>query len=806
MSRYCGASDSGGTLRAAERWRRVALEADGSVFTDTSLWTAKNIDSLHEYFVENLDWGEGGFIEKLKSQLDGSPPETARLAAEMLWAMRLCPGNIKASTKRDQALEIWSWSGSRLPSQNEWLQDDVLQGVGSAGTAFNTNLWRELVFMVRLMREFKALSGPDKAELLGDGWKLAEWLEQIPECDVRQVRHMLLFMLFPDDFERIFGGNDRKRILVAFTGTSMKEAKKLSAVEIDAKLAEIRESQEEQDPDTQLDFYEDPLHAQWIVAGPEQIKSITHDHVLAAISDIDRDDIPDEAQSTFYDLVQNGRRYPPKLVVSLAAKHATGQELYRSLFAGGEKSVAFRHLRKLGFKIEPKRLLADSLESFIRQADDGADLAYSGYMKRYRDLSVRVSFGKGNFAKVPWVSFTGFGQTTQHGIYPVVLYYKSAGVLVLAYGISETHLPERSWNLPPSTPTVASYLSREFSFKPERYGASFVWRAYKVDEDLDLDAVASEIDGLIERFIQQMEEGPEPDETEPIKYEVEDALEELFLLREHFESMIRLLRSKKNVILQGPPGVGKTFVCKRLAYAAIGAKDDDRVVTVQFHQTYSYEDFVQGYRPSDDGFSLRDGVFHQFCTKASEDPSRDYVFIIDEINRGNLSKIFGELLMLMEGDKRGPEWAVPLTYGEGPDDRFFVPENLFIIGLMNTADRSLAMVDYALRRRFGFIDVLPGFETEQFRTFLLERGGQESFVDQIIDRLASLNVKIASDTANLGPGYRIGHSFFSVFQDGEKPDVNWYERVVRSEIGPLLREYWFDDSARAAGLVEELLL
>ena len=227
---------------------------------------------------------------------------------------------------------------------------------------------------------------------------------------------------------------------------------------------------------------------------------------------------------------------------------------------------------------------------------------------------------------------------------------------------------------------------------------------------------------------------------------------------------------------------------------------------VQFHAAYSYEDFVQGYRPSGTGFNLKDGIFYSFCKKASSDPDNIYVFIIDEINRGNLSKVFGELMMLIEADKRGPEWAIPLAYGDGLKDTFYVPENLHLIGLMNTADRSLAMVDYALRRRFGFVDLMPAYETLEFRDYLVNRGADVGLVEKIIKIMSVINDKIAKDTTNLGPGYCIGHSFFCNTPLGGVPDNEWFKQVINNEITPLLREYWFDDQSQVDSLVRNILL
>lgn len=283
----------------------------------------------------------------------------------------------------------------------------------------------------------------------------------------------------------------------------------------------------------------------------------------------------------------------------------------------------------------------------------------------------------------------------------------------------------------------------------------------------------------------------------PPPYTREQALEDLFMSEADFDRMLALLRRKKNLVLQGPPGVGKTFVARRLAYVLMGTKDEQRAPVVQFHQSYSYEDFIQGYRPDGSGgFQLRSGTFHTLCRQAQRDPGRDYFLVIDEINRGNLSKVFGELMMLIEADKRGPSFAVHLTYSEGVDDTFHVPENLHLIGTMNTADRSLAMVDYALRRRFAFVDLRPEFNSSRFKLTLEARGCPLPLVERIIGRMNTLNATIQEDARNLGRGYCIGHSFFCAGH-GVVPDENWYREVVEFEIEPLLREYWVDVEEKA---------
>lgn len=297
-------------------------------------------------------------------------------------------------------------------------------------------------------------------------------------------------------------------------------------------------------------------------------------------------------------------------------------------------------------------------------------------------------------------------------------------------------------------------------------------------------------------------------ETEALPYSIDDVLASgAFMTRDYLVSILNTLKEKKAIIVQGAPGVGKTFIARKLAFALMEEQDNERVRMVQFHQSYSYDDFVRGYRPMEGQagtFGLQNGIFFDFCERARQDPDREYVFIIDEINRGNLSQIFGELLMLIEADKRGKEFAVPLIYKKPDEPDFYVPNNLYLIGLMNLADRSLAMVDYALRRRFSFITLEPQFSSPVFRKWLEDRSMASHLIDLIINKMSELN-QIIRDDKLLGENYQIGHSYFcpkgSNFED---LTIDWFNNIVDKDILPLLKEYWFDNNTRVDDMERKL--
>ena len=287
-------------------------------------------------------------------------------------------------------------------------------------------------------------------------------------------------------------------------------------------------------------------------------------------------------------------------------------------------------------------------------------------------------------------------------------------------------------------------------------------------------------------------------------YSRAEALAELFMSETELEAALAGLQRRRNLLLQGPPGTGKTFLARRLAWLLLGARDESRIELVQFHPSYGYEDFMLGFRPDAQGrFHLVPGVLPLLCQRAAADPGRPYFLLIDEVNRGNVSRIFGELLLLLEADKRGPAHALRLPYAPAGAPRFFVPDNLYVIGTLNLADRSLSPLDYALRRRFAFVALEPQFGAP-LQQLLAARQVPAALIEQLCTRMAALNYTIADDP-ELGPDFAIGHSYFCQPPTSPAEVPAWLRLVFEQEIGPLLADYWREQPATAAAQLRKLL-
>ena len=529
-------------LDAAQHWKEVALLSDGAVFAQEPVWTLPYLQELKKYLIDNPDEGKDkDFISKLEKQLVPSKPEVKQLAAEMLWVMYLCPDDITAGTKRKNINRVWKWSKMSFPEDSNWVADNVLAGAGSFGQG-RTSIWYDLKFFILMMIDFKNPDKPEHVELLSDGWKFGEWLQKIPKCNQRPLRTMIMFLLFPDYVERIWAGTHRREIVEKFTKKSNAEMNKMSALEIDRVLLDIRQNKEKEYGTEDLDFYEPPLSRLWQEPknGPEP-----------------------EA---------DGQPPPPPMNQILFGPPGTG----------------------------------------------------------------------------------------------------------------------KTWNT--------------------------VYHALAIIEGKAL--------AVIER------EGRE---------DVKGRFDEL--------------------------------------------KEQGQIEMVTFHQNFAYEDFIEGIRPvlDDEGgnveYELSAGVFKRIADRADKNEDQNYVLIIDEINRGNIAKIFGELITLIEPSKRiggEDEATVTLSYSKEP---FGIPDNLYLIGTMNTADRSIALLDTALRRRFEFVEMMPNSNHECISTDIEGVDCQEL--------LATMNDRIRF---LFDREHQIGHTYFI-----NVDSLDDLEKAFKTQIIPLLQEYFYDN-------------
>jgi MoxR-like ATPase len=802
--------------KSANKWKLECLIEDGSLlWPGEKIWTLENLKRLKHAYVDHPDFSKTSFEEKLEKQLYGQGKDIYKLFCECLFVYYLFPSNIKFKTKIKKLSTITSWENEAIDEQLEIFQG-LDSGIGNPGTSYSTRKPDEITYLCLLGLSIKELSVKGRREILTDSEQTQTLLDQMRK-DVKskykinvQMRHVLLHLLFPEKYERIASSAQKREILQSF-----KEFLPEEKVQVDQGLLMIREKLEEQYAGKRIDFYRSPVKNLW--KGEEEVTPPVEEdsryYWLTANPSIWTVDNIKDGGDVFYtaynekgnkrrifsafESAQPGDRilfyesHPNKCIV---AEGEVTKGLHTEVHEGFDspvEGVSFRYIQDISPIYWDKIINVEELEE-SSPVKNGAQGSLFELTKEQFEIVLALEEESEDEGEIPTETWIELLQDR-------AIFYESDLVYLdkmLELGGDAT----------------ATQLAAALDKHHSSFNAPVVQLAKRVLKAVDMDAPQREngseyywgvlFNGEVQvnhhflwRLKPSLKEALTAIKSQPLqRYTKEDFLSEVFIDEEQYDTIKNLLQYKKNLIFQGPPGVGKTFVSKRLAYSLMGVIDSSRVETLQFHQNYAYEDFIMGYRPDENGFTLQYGVFYEFCERALKEPEQDYYLIIDEINRGNLSKVFGELFMLIERDKRGE--YVTMGYSK---KKFTVPDNVYLIGTMNTADRSLAQLEVALRRRFAFVTLEPAFN-EKWRRTIQKSDVSPDMVSRILFAVEKINKVIIGDF-QLGPGYAIGHSFFTSKPEN-MDEQEWYKGILDFEIIPLLKEYFFDRPEIVKDLIE----
>lgn len=920
MSRYCGEDKKnvGQIFNAALRWKTTVLLSDKGIFgKEEDIWKIENLEALRSLMEKIGKTNKKDiFLEKLKSLLSESEePKLSQLAAEMFWFMLLCPTNRLEQKKREMIKNMWESSSKPFPDNSNWLKNEILGGIGSGGIGFFTNLWWELRFFILLTIAFKKLSPQRRDKIISNGWKFAEWLEQdIPESKNRQLRHMVLFLLFPDDFERIFSGSDRINIVCAFTGKEKKEVEKLSGWEVDRHLFDIRKEEEKKHGTHELDFYNPPMREKWRKnkkanpANDNQHFTWTRFYESVADKLLDFKDKRDELvkginsildrrgfSSSYQDKYEDDTSGPFRDIcpftiigtfnrgITNSNRQRVARELAEFLNIDEPAPDSFggipvlNNLNSWFFGYEKERqsddidALWEIFEKAIEFSKSGNENNRSAFVSAYDKIAPRKNVGWKLTIGLYWIRPRDFPTLDSKS---QAYLNKELGMKIDDYVSNKYPNGEEYLNISNTLKDKFQENSSPVKSFPELSLASWERTISEIEDDESEDFPGGTSEDTprnlilygppgtgktyqLNKLAKKLYSGR--DQALPNKAWLLEELSEATWLEIIFGALYNLggkakvnaIRKHEYVQIKAESGTGKHIsqiiwgvlmrhTCqdsKTVLYQnrgnppAVFDKEPDstwKLVTdwekeyselgelvenwetrpeqgkiaklfefVTFHQAYSYEDFVEGIRPvqeeetGDVKYEVVSGVFKRICQKAKADPESRYAIFIDEINRGNIASIFGELITLIEPDKRADYgddgelksgMTLTLPYSR---EQFGVPENLDIYGAMNTADRSIALLDTALRRRFEFEELMPD-------TSLIEGSQGDGTIED--GEGDSIDLRVLLKTVNrrilflLNRDMTIGHSYFMKARDFED-----LKKILLSRIIPLLQEYFYED-------------